>query len=143
MSVSNSIIAPRGMSYVNAFHALWLAAKKDKALKLMAQAEEEKISTPEKVAAVFARGAYVYTAGARRLEVNFRHYPTLIVKPQYLERFEQALAQYEKVPSHERFDPNDEYAIETMLQAMNTEQSQKVCYSVFNYSGASGGNMAM
>lgn len=111
-------IAPYGMSYVNAFHALRLCARtleKYRDNPKQREIQEEAVSTPEKVAAFIENnGPFITEAGGRELYVSFKDFPRLIVAS-YDEinggkgAAQKALDLYAKTPSYERFDSFDCY----------------------------------
>jgi hypothetical protein len=108
--MSKTITVPEGMSYVNAFRALWENAKppsdyNDPDL-------EATLTTVEKVITFFkVNGCYVAAAGGRLLEANFIHFPELGVSG-YDAHYgkgaaKKALDQYNQLPNAKKLDKND------------------------------------
>ena|SRR3972149_9693059 len=115
---------PEGMSYVNAYRALWLQAEPvgyfaahEEALRV----QENQASTAEKVATLFRKYSthrsplfYMEYEGGRMIKVHFVNFPKLEVY-YYDTKYgagaaQRALDAYNATPRAERFDPNDSYS---------------------------------
>ena len=113
----NVAIVPEGMSYVNAFRALWENSKpaayfNDHPEKLTPQ--EATVGTPEKVVQFFKtlKGMFVDYAGGRLIQTSFEKFPVLTVhsydRNYGIGAAQKALTHYNQIPSKQRFDSNDQ-----------------------------------
>lgn len=121
---SNMIVVPKGMSYVNAFRALWENAKPDAevtAYKISRILAESEVLTVKNVVQAIEMRAMsiqilkgkqsVYMIGGRWINVNFLTFPNLDVT-MYNSLYgknaaEKTLLKYNVIPSEQRFDKND------------------------------------
>ncbi len=121
---SNTATVPKGMSYVNAWYALYQGATvvgqffethPDQLLK-----QQELVSTSEKVANLFKNYQtngfplyYMEYEGGKKMKVHFCDFPKLDVY--YYDKTygdgaaQRILNQYNQIPPENRFDKNDSY----------------------------------
>ncbi|MCB1110766.1 MAG: hypothetical protein KDK64_07260 [Chlamydiia bacterium] len=109
------VTVPKGMSYVNAAYALWLKAETP---SFVDRAENH--PTLQSILHFFhlevwsslGQGkAHIHTMHGRRIDVSFGSFPDLTLShygSMTAERIQEALAEYNKIPSNERLDPNDQ-----------------------------------
>lgn len=122
MTINTTITVPAGMSYVNAFHALWKNSKPATYFSINNISDEPQastVSTAEKVAELFKNKTYFDYEGGRMLKTNFSNFPQLAIRL-YDRDFgigaaKKALEEYNKIPSSERFDQNDSYEFKDLI----------------------------
>ena len=113
---AHTAVAPEGMSYVNAFRALWENSQPASFFRERPETlprQEAVVGTSEKVVQFFKNlpGTYVDYAGGRLIKTDFSEYPKLAVVSydrQYgIGAAQKALDAYNQTPKDRRFDKND------------------------------------
>lgn len=135
---SNLMIkVPKGISCVNVFYALWINSSPAIAFYRISNGEEEqikaenKVSTPEKVAALFRSGTYFDYEGGRLLKVEFKKFPKLVFSCGIYDReygrgaAQKAIDDYLRTPPNKRFDKNDSYKFGELIQAKSEMSDRK------------------
>lgn len=123
MSSPSTVRVPEGMSYVNAFRALWENSKLAAAIQMLAISDSlqaSTVSTAEKVAELFKTHTYFDYEGGRMLKTDFCKFPELDVRL-YDRDFgsgaaKKAIEAYNLKPSEERFDKGDSYKFEDLVK---------------------------
>ena len=133
--MSSQAVVPEGMSYVNAWYALYSGIPKTSqffaANPDQLPAEEEKVSTSDKVANIFKNYPpnrqppyYMEYEGGRKMKVHFCDFPQLDVYNYDADNgpgaAQRALDNYALVASENRFDLNDSYKFSDLRS--NTSQ---------------------
>ena len=129
--METSARVPTGMSYVNAWHALYSQANEKGAFfnanPASAASQEDMVSTSEKVANLFrsyptnkAPLYYMEYEGGKKMKVHFCDFPQLDIY-YYDQTYgtgaaQRALNEYDKIPSANRFDKNDSYRFSDLRQ---------------------------
>lgn len=122
--MQNGVQVPRGMSCVNAFYALW---KISRPLSLVNEGHAKSLDSAQKVAKLFTTNTQFGHILGRTLNVNFSSFPILYpLKPECGntingDKFisgaaQQALNEYNKTVSKERFDSGDRCEFEKVIQ---------------------------
>lgn len=114
MSSHTMITVPKGMSCVNAFHALWENSKPATFFEthpdLLAQ-QEAAVGTAEKVTNLFQASAKFDYVGGRLIKIDFSKFPKLEVSRynQYFGRgsAQKAMETYLKRSASEQLDPGN------------------------------------
>lgn len=120
---SYTATVPEGMSYVNAWHALYEGATEVGQFFEMhpdqLSQQQELVSTSEKVANLFKNYPtnklplyYMEYEGGKKMKVHFCDFPTLDVyyyDKTYEIGAQSMLDNYSKIASADRFDKNDSY----------------------------------
>lgn len=108
--------APDGMSYVNAFRALWRSSQPANLFYVDSETitrQEAVLATSEKVVQFFKNlpCTYVDYAGGRLIKTDFSEYPKLAVvsydREYGIGAAQKALDAYNQIPKDRRFDKND------------------------------------
>ena len=144
-SISN---VPSGMSYPNAFHALWKNARPSKSFEDSRQQKstEATVSTAEKIVEVFLANIeyaaknfdssenpfFITNEGGRDMQVDFKHFPQLDVS-EYDRIYGNGTANillyaYSLIPSQHRFDPKDSYHFRHLQQPLHESASTSPRY---------------
>jgi hypothetical protein len=128
------ILAPEGMSYVNAYHALYRSAtsyEEDTARSI----SEEDVNTAEKVALMFRDFPawiepkyYIDCEGGRSIKVSFEYFPLLDVtgydRIYGIGSALRVLQEYDNVSTRDRFDRCDRYRL-------SHQEVYEVCEKMF------------
>ena len=123
------IRAPLGMSYVNAFYALWRKSKSPEFLRLHPEwlkRSEKNVATADKIASLFQQKVshsrdtvFLDYEGGRIILTCFDFFPLLDV-----ERYDaifgahaaiHALNEYHRIPPAQRIDKDDRYRFSELL----------------------------
>jgi len=140
-----SFSAPIGMSYVNAWWALYQAANlpADTEASIMAQ-QKQLISNGATIARIFFEHCTDQTPlfcreefAGKKMDVHLCDFP--IINPDGYDKLygagaaQRALTEYDRVPSEDRFDRNDQCSFETLIE----ERAQRFSLLVADFKAKS------
>lgn len=127
MSLTSIIQVPKGMSYINAMHALWQGARFPEGMRESSRYEHlETMASAKKVNMLFHEKLSIdyklnfdWVEG-RSIETSFRNFPMLDISS-YDSQWgrgaaKRALNNYQSIPNRFRLDPCDQYSFQTLIR---------------------------